>query len=153
MKTVNPVPLKFSYYFIPITENDFNLIAGLLTTFNRNPSKHADLIVSDLPDTLIISDFTIKYSNIIALGTTDYNKKICERVLDSHQFNSKYRGGYTYEPTTAWQCFGGFKPVNDVPYWKLAKNGITHPDASCSWKCLLSVTSNPTHGILIQTQN
>lgn len=153
MKTVKPVPLKFSYYFIPITENDYNRIAGLLTIYNRNPSKHADLIVSDLPDSLIISNFTIKYSNIIALGTTDYNKKLCEKILDSHQFNSKYKGGYTYEPIAAWQCFAGFKDINGIPYWRSGINGITHPDVSVSWNCLIQSTNNPTHAIIVQISN
>lgn len=153
MKTVKLIKLKSDYYFIPITEQDYDYIKEGIILYNRAPEKNKELTISNLPNTYINTDLVLKYSNVIAIGTTEFNKKLCEKILDSHQFNSKYKGGYTYEPITAWQCFAGFKDINGIPYWRSGINGITHPDVSVSWNCLIQSTNNPTHAIIVQISN
>lgn len=154
MKYVKPTLLssKLSYevYFIPITINDFNVIKPLMQKFclyenSNNKDAAKNMYIENLPDTLINFHSTIRYIDIIALGTTEYNKKICEEIIESYTFRDK---------SVTWKCFdNNFKAINYIPYWKTARYGIHHVDCSCAWKCLMYSTGIPTHGLIIKVKS
>jgi pterin-4a-carbinolamine dehydratase len=116
-----------------------------MITFNRlkkGTDPIDEVYLGTLPKTYINYSSPIKCMDVIALGNTDYNKKICEEILDSYIFKDK---------TVTWQCFDRtFKPINKVAYWRTARYGIHHPDASCSWKCLMMSLNNPEYGLILK---
>lgn len=148
MNTVKPTVLSFtgesSYYFVPLTENDFSIIKDGMILFKLKSKDLLELDKLEIPRTLIdtIIDFSpIKYSDIIGLGDCNYNKKICEKVIESVTYKDK---------TISWKCFSDLPPINGVPFWKTARYGIHHPDCSCSWNCLMITLKNPKFCIIFK---
>lgn len=148
MKFIKPVVLneREGFYFLPITEADFEVVKEKykeykeLLTYKKRDAQ--DMFISELPETAINFKGAIRYADIVALGDTNYNKDVARKLLDSVTYADK---------TVSWICFDKtFQPINKVPFWKTARYGIHHPDASCSWNCLMIHTNQPTHAIIFK---
>ena len=148
---IKPTPLAAPYFFIPLNEDDYNKIKSNLILYNVNKVLHKDMFVEDLSFPIKFEQ-PIRYANIFALGDTEFNKKICDTVLDYKIFRSNHT--ISRQDETSWQCFDKHmvEIINDkpVPKWQTGKYQIPHLDASCSWNCLLQNTGNPKFAMIIK---